>query len=351
LNLNPDYSDGTVQCVYAGVDIEKQKTSLQNIPTILIGTPNRLFDLYNSNSFDISRLQTLIVDEIDKIVEPLGKYSNVKQRFNKKIHPLVGELLLEMIISQRKIESKKTIGVGFLSDPAKSKPLQFIASSATVNNPLRNYLKKRKWTERPVLLDLNSNPPSEVQHLAYYFDQQGKIHQVSSDGCIKDIQLDETISGLEIIAEAIGSICHSHKVKRGMIVVPPSVSITTLVSHLQSIGLSAEKLFNLHDYNHQTKPFEALINGNVNLVCATETEIRGLDIPELDHVIIVGATNSQSYLHVSGRTGRFGRFGTCISLLPPKFVERYLKMLQLNGIKIKEPLPTPLKHEIVPSWF
>jgi superfamily II DNA/RNA helicase len=332
-----------VQCVFAGIDAEVQSNSLaQSPPQILIGTPNRLWELFQKDAFDVSRLQTLAIDEVDRIINPLSRYSTVKMKFNKKIHPNPGEDLINAIVKIRKQNYFQEQEIQ--SDFAKSVPLQVIASSATVNNPLRRFLiaPPRSWMKKPVVVDLNTKPPIEVSHVAYYFDARRTCIPVSKDLKHGDSFRSDAVVSEETLVETLVSLFHNHNVKRALIFTNSNVSITRLVYNLCEMGIKTDKLFNLHDYSLKIddyRPFDALLNGKLDAICATEFEARGLDIPDIDHVFMIGLTTPQSYQHVSGRTGRFGKCGTAITLLPSaKEVPKYLDMIRNLGIDVKDPL-------------
>jgi superfamily II DNA/RNA helicase len=323
--LDPESS---VECVYAGVDIQQDIKKISKTPQILIGTPRRLWELLEKKALDVSRLQTLVVDEIDRIVEPLGKYATVKKVFNRKVHPTYGERFIGAVVKLRGLQNKKRM----VNDHVKSRRLQVVVSSATANSPLRKMLSNKRWMDDYVLLDLNTKPPQSVCHVGYYLDEFGQLQRIK-----EEIDERSFVSDFEIrndtLSETISRLCYQHNIQKAMIVTPPSYSITSLVSSIQGLGLKAARLFDLVD--HHERPFASILEGEINLMIANEPECRGLDIPILDHVIAFGYLDTPTYLHVSGRTGRFGKKGTCITVLPSKrFVNRYLKNLKFLGLTV-----------------
>jgi ATP-dependent RNA helicase RhlE len=318
-----------VECVYAGVDIQEDMQKISKTPEILIGTPRRLWELLEKKVLDISHLQTLVVDEIDRIVEPIGKYATVKQVFNRKIHPTYGERCIGAIVKAREFQSKKRM----VNDHVKSRRLQVVVSSATANSPLRKMLRNKRWMNEFVLLDLNTKPPQSVSHIGYYLDSFGQLQRIHEEIDERASFVSDFDIGHDILSETIAKLCHQHHVQKGMIVTPATYGITNLVMHLKELGLSAARLSDLVE-SHE-RPFESILEGDIRLMLASDAECRGLDIPILDHVISFGYLDTSSYLHVSGRAGRFGRKGTCISVLPSqRFVNRYLKNLKLLGLSV-----------------
>ena len=138
--------DGLVQCVFKGDSVAEQDGLLKKAPRILIGTPNRLLSLYDEKMIDFSRLQTVIVDEVDKILIPLSRYATVKERYNRQVHTPPGEKLLDILSNQRKKPKVKRMGIGGgMQDAAKNQKLQWIVCSATLNSPMKALLKKKGW--------------------------------------------------------------------------------------------------------------------------------------------------------------------------------------------------------------
>ncbi|KAI8928125.1 P-loop containing nucleoside triphosphate hydrolase protein [Entophlyctis helioformis] len=208
------------QCVVSGVDIHRQTELLQQVtPRILIGTPARLLELYEKRLLDVSRLQLLVVDEIDRIVDIQKRYETVKSKFNRHTHPLAGETLMKRIIAERRgiqasmkdreiklsptaagaaaaeaassrherqnaktapsykngkgsrqaLDTAKAAGAfrpaeagkgatdKMRFDPAQSRPLQIVVASATANHALKIHLTKRNdWLQGAVMLDMNN---------------------------------------------------------------------------------------------------------------------------------------------------------------------------------------------------
>lgn len=87
-----------VQCIISGPEIESQKDLLRKYtPRIVVGTPNRLLELFNSKDLNLARLRLLIVDEADRIVSCTSAHAPVKKRFNAIVHKLDGETLIEKL--------------------------------------------------------------------------------------------------------------------------------------------------------------------------------------------------------------------------------------------------------------
>ncbi|KAH6569187.1 hypothetical protein BASA60_006340 [Batrachochytrium salamandrivorans] len=85
-------------------------------------------------------------------------------------------------------------------------------------------------------------------------------------------------------------------------------------------------------------PFQRFIDGEVNVICATEHEARGLDLPTVNHVFILGAPSSSSnYVHMAGRASRYGRSGTVTTLLGgERLVKKYNALIRQLHVNMDE---------------
>ncbi|KAJ3256053.1 hypothetical protein HK103_005736 [Boothiomyces macroporosus] len=344
-DLTEDFDHSVAQCVVAGVDIQDQKLLLKKPPRVLIGTPNRILELYKAKAVDFTRLQSLIVDEVDRVIDVPSRYATVNKKFKKKVHISPGEVLLDEIVRERNITADKLSKDDGMVDQAKLKRLQIVLASATINSPLKNYfIHKKRWLTNPTILDLNLTLPSTVKHIAYYFDSKGNLVKLndkleaSESSVLESNYADSIIAeNQETLIESLSFIIHENKIQKGLIFTASSVSVNSIVNDLNQYGVNADRLFNMHEYNTAKgfkKRFQDFIDGETNIIVATEPESRGLDLP-VDHVIMVGITDPKSYIHVSGRTGRFGKHGTSITILPNEIQAiKFLKMLNQLNIKL-----------------
>ncbi|KAH9898104.1 P-loop containing nucleoside triphosphate hydrolase protein [Cubamyces lactineus] len=106
-----------------------------------------------------------------------------------------------------------------------------------------------------------------------------------------------------------------------LLVLPSDASVQRVVNELSSYGVNARPLDVVKDKSgraHLMRQDLDAIAENPTLLVATLASTRGLDLPELKHVFILGVLDNgavDSYLHVAGRVGRFGRGGKVISVV------------------------------------
>ncbi|KAJ3150495.1 hypothetical protein HDU86_006372 [Geranomyces michiganensis] len=451
-----------VQCLINGVDEEAQFKLLKTTtPRIIVGTPVRLAALYQRRAFDVTRLQTLVLDEVDRLVNAADRYETVSQKFKSHVHPLAGEMLLDQLFKERTAAMKATStpmirphnkwgakgpsrpkrGVDRRAnlDPA-AKRMQVIACSATLNNPLRRQLTHFKgYLKEPVLLDMKgtTRSPDSLIHRCLVFDSLGNVRNLeqpevpfASDAASTpvpksqssahsvNVAVGETVSktkqspqeppqrptessfspaladSADEIIETVARICHAEKVERALVFVHSSVSQSHLVDRLTALGLKAAKLMNFVDYEGHTvrggdskiaapnigdgsnaaestdapetqiggarhdndvfhadsknesfgatgtsklpRPFTAFHSGRRNVIVLNEYEARGLDVPTVSHVFILGPPSSPaSYVHMAGRAGRYGKRGFAITMIGgDRYEKRILGLYQLLRIKL-----------------
>ncbi len=121
--------------------------------------------------------------------------------------------------------------------------------------------------------------------------------------------------------EAIASAFALDVPSVGMLVLPSNAPVHRAVYDLRVLGVNAHALDVVKDENGRThlmrRDFEST-SENPTLLVSTLASTRGLDLPELSHVFILGILDGgavDSYLHVAGRVGRFGRGGSVVSVL------------------------------------
>ncbi|KAI9099719.1 P-loop containing nucleoside triphosphate hydrolase protein [Phlyctochytrium arcticum] len=395
-NVMPADQGKYVQCVINGVEEDMQLELLkEHNPRIIVGTPQRLLSLHERGGYDTSRLQTLILDEVDRLVEVVQRYDPIKTRFNKSVHPLAGQILVERIMKERRAATKTAKGVTSAKNPGNKRleqikldpayrRLQVVICSATLNNNLRRELTlKKKWLENPVLLDITgtSKAPDQLQHQCLVYNSETQfvpLEQVLEQykSAAQEGEYPSDFDGPAIedaadqVLEEISKICYSEKVRSGLVFAHSSTSITHLVGRLNSLGLKANKLFNEMDYSQDSlgslmpldkdstssevsspetelpaaatpiqspppKPFSSFLSGRTQLLVMTEYEARGLDLPNATHIFILGPPSSPaSYLHMAGRAGRYGREGKAYTLLGgTRYAKRVGGMFKLLRIE------------------
>eukprot|EP01112_Ceratiomyxa_fruticulosa_P004813 TRINITY_DN1536_c0_g1_i1.p1 TRINITY_DN1536_c0_g1~~TRINITY_DN1536_c0_g1_i1.p1 ORF type:complete len:632 (-),score=146.49 TRINITY_DN1536_c0_g1_i1:2-1633(-) len=334
-----------------------QKSSYKNSPE------SRDSEIPPNFRFSFKSMNTLIVDEVDLVVNSLSRYATEAQYKSHKKHPPIGTLLLDHIKSD------------VAKSPNEQNRYQTIISSATVNSRTRSEIKKNRWMrDDPFFVDVGSpfTIPHKIEHKWIVVQKEEDIikaikhcYQLAKSGgestnndndnnnnnndttIIKNEgSNDKSNSNINNASEnntnntnnntnSIQENSDSEKRFSALILMDGMASYKGLLRRMLREKLSVGGLayaINYDENNQQEQeedetPFEEFMSGKLEFLAASETSIRGLDIPNLTHVFILGAFyDANSYLHMAGRTGRMGQAGKVISI----FTEEQLPKIALE---------------------
>ncbi|MCG8607337.1 DEAD/DEAH box helicase, partial [bacterium] len=111
---------------------------------------------------------------------------------------------------------------------------------------------------------------------------------------------------------------------------------------LKGFGYDADELTSDLSQNTRERVLQRVRKGTLRLLVATDVAARGLDIPDLSHVIqYEPPEDPESYIHRTGRTGRAGASGVAISLMSSREISTVTRIAKRYGIDMQErPLPT-----------
>jgi ATP-dependent RNA helicase DeaD len=120
---------------------------------------------------------------------------------------------------------------------------------------------------------------------------------------------------------------------------------------LQRFGYDADELSSDLSQRDRERVLQRVHQGTLRFLVATDVAARGLDIPELSHVVIFETPEEvEAYIHRAGRTGRAGATGVVISLVSPVEKMNLSRIVKHYGIELEErPVPTDADVEAVVS--
>ncbi|KAF8506999.1 P-loop containing nucleoside triphosphate hydrolase protein [Russula emetica] len=388
---NPHNSTLTQVIVRGQEEPSSQASRLrENPPSILIGTPQAILDVLreDEHAINLTGLDTVVVDEVDYIIDfiPADASKDKKKKLAAKIrrHPRAGKLLLDRIYSPR-IQPDGPAGFG--SCP------QLVVCSATLQTGLRQQLLYHSgWFKKSVdsVVKVRSELPAGetrkpeknvaapdvildevVEHCALIFSEDGSVRDVggavepksspeSEDSThgeevqtwtdpqdsdlpkIRAQPTEEYDAGTPsafhpVVMEGVAAIFATAVPKMALLVLPASAPVERAVHDLRALGINAFGL----DLQSTDRRVAYLARGNLGgteenptLLVATTASLRGIDLPELSHVFVWGVVDVNSYLHASGRVGRFGRKGRVVSMLEDerRQSDRYVRLLKSIGL-------------------
>jgi ATP-dependent RNA helicase RhlE len=262
--------------IFGGVNINPQTRALRSGVDIVVATPGRLLDHANQKNIDLSRVELLILDEADRMLD-MGFIHDMKKIF---------KLL-----------------------PKRSQKLLFSATFSREIKALADTL-----LDRPELIEV-----ARRNTAAERVDQV--VHPVKR----------------ERKRELLSSLISGNDWKQVLVFTRTKHGANRLCKQLVSDGITAEAIHGNKSQNARTKALAAFKDNRVRVLVATDIAARGIDIDLLPHVVNFELPNvSEDYVHRIGRTGRAGNEGEAVSLVCPDEVDLLRGIEKLLGNAIPQ---------------
>ena len=243
----------TTALVIGGVPIGRQVRSLVNGVDVLVATPGRLLDLMQSNAVRLDRIEVLVLDEADRMLD------------------------MGFIHDIRKIVAKL---------PAQRKTLFF---SATM--------------------------PAEIEKLAGEMLRDPVRVAVTPQAKTAD-RVDQRIVLIERSEKGnlLAEMLKSEPVDRALVFTRTKHGADKVVRHLAKLGIASEAIHGNKSQNNRERALASFRSGRVRTLIATDIAARGIDVDGVSHVFNYDLPNiPESYVHRIGRTARAGAEGIAIS--------------------------------------
>ncbi len=243
-----------VSCV-GGMDARSEARALARGAHIVVGTPGRLKDHLERRQLDPSQLRVAVLDEADEMLD-LG--------FRDE---------LEFILD---------------ATPAERRTLLF---SATIARDIA--MLARRYQKDALRIDTvdRSQPHADIEYRAMKIDPS----QVEA----------ATVNTLRLIDSPAIIFCARRD------------GVRSMADALNARGFNAVALSGDLSQQERNNALQAVRDGRARVCVATDVAARGIDLPELGLVIHADLpTNKETLLHRSGRTGRAGRKGICVLIVP-----------------------------------
>jgi len=274
-------------CV-GGMDASKERRSLAQGAHIVVGTPGRLRDHLERGALDLGGLRVVVLDEADEMLD-----------------------------------------MGFRED------LEEILD-ATPN-------------ERRTLL-FSATMPKPIVALAKRYQKDAlRISTVGEDRGHGDISYQAVTLAPADIEHAVVNILRFHEAESAMLFCATRDSVRRLHASLVERGFAAVALSGEHSQNERNQAMQALRDRRARVCVATDVAARGIDLPTLSLVIHVELPrDAETLQHRSGRTGRAGKKGTAVLLVPyprRKRVESMLRGARIAADWIKAPGPEEVRRQ------
>lgn len=375
----------------AAVPVKDQISQLHGSPPhVLVGTPQAVQEVFNEDraALQLDSLSTVVVDEVDYLIDAVPRnastYKRDKVLKNIRKHPGPTRELLNFIYDRRRGSVESSSGCTAGRSP------QLVMTSATFRVSYQNEVLQSGWFQGEVIKvtgsstadtgsgsDDNGHSPS-LSHCVLVVSQEGRIKNIEGAVEAQAESPDDVRSGPEsseeafpisdddadeifqpkldselrkkftstpspfdpALLEAVAAAFALDVPRLALLVLPAVGSVKRAVFELQQLGVNAQGL----DLFAEDQGRKQLLNNspgapvdNPVLLVSTWASTRGLDLPELSHVFVLGVPEGRrvdTYLHVAGRTGRFGRSGKVVTV-----VEDRREVVRPDGKKIVQDDP------------
>jgi len=241
--------------VFGGVGFTPQVEALRRGPEILIATPGRLLDHAQQRTVDLSRVEILVLDEADRMLD-MGFIHDIKR-------------VLKLL-------------------PAKRQNLLFSATFADDIKALADRL-----LDHPEMIEVarRNSPVEIIKQVAYKIDKARKP---------------------AFLAELI----HRGGWSQVLVFTRTKHGANRLAEKLERAGLTSAAIHGNKSQSARTRALADFKANKVRVLVATDIAARGLDIDGLPHVVNFELPNvPEDYVHRIGRTGRAGCTGEAVALV------------------------------------
>jgi ATP-dependent RNA helicase RhlE len=241
--------------IYGGVPMPAQQKALMSGVEILVATPGRLLDHAGSRTVDLGRVEILVLDEADRMLD-MGFINDIRR-------------IIEMLPQRR----------------------QNLLFSATFSDEIRRL--SDGILHDPVQVDVSPkvSATESVDQVVYLVERDRK-------------------------RELLAHLVRERDLRQVLVFTRTKQMAARLASQLDRDGIDATAIHGDRTQPERERALEGFKNGDVRVLVATDVAARGLDIQALPQVINFELPHTaHDYVHRIGRTGRAGMQGHAISLV------------------------------------
>ena len=238
-----------------GANMWRQKEDLRRGPNFVIGTPGRLTDHIRSHGLNLNYFESVVLDEADRMVDD-GFLPQIKQ-------------IISLLPKNR----------------------QSLFFSATVN-------EKVKW----ILQSFVVNPVT--------------VSVKSGDITANIKQEIVRVSGMGSKTEELVKLLHKNEFEKVLIFGRTKHGVQKLSDNLVERGFKVDSIHGNKNQSQRVRTLDKFKKDYIQILIATDVASRGLDIPNVSHVINFDLPESyENYIHRIGRTGRADKKGVALTFV------------------------------------
>ncbi|MCY3568380.1 MAG: DEAD/DEAH box helicase [Chloroflexi bacterium] len=248
--------------------------NLERRPQIVVGTPGRVIDHLERRTLRLNRVRMAVLDEADRMLD-IGFYPDMRR------------------ILRRCPDDRQTA-----------------LFSATVPTPIKSLIHQFMREPEHIHIAPETATAEGIYQRYYEVADRDKIRAVE-----------------ELLPELSG---------RTLVFCNMKVTVDRLVRRLQDRGLNADAIHGDRDQRKRDRVMGQFRAGDLQFLIATDVAARGLDIPDVQHVVNFDLPQTpEDYVHRVGRTGRAGAEGSAISFVGEWDFDQLEKILKLVGDELQ----------------
>lgn len=271
--------DTAVMSIIGGVDVKRQIEKLKKKPVLIVATPGRLLELIEQRKLKVHEVKTVVVDEADRMLDA---------GFGKPVQEVM----------------KKTL-----------RDTQRLLFSATIAEEV--VLTAEIFTkDAAVIRAAAPEGAAGVAHMYLVTDPRKKV---------------DTLRRLLRLVNVRSSIVFVNQIEK----------VDEIVSKLNYHNLPCRLLHRDATKEERARTLQQFRDGAFPVLITTDVSARGIDIPGVECIVHYDpASDADTYIHRSGRTGRMGRAGLVFSIVTPQEQFIIQKFSKQTGLPIAEKFMT-----------
>lgn len=279
------YAGARVVTCVGGMDPLKERRALSSGAHIVVGTPGRLRDHLERGALDLASLRAAVLDEADEMLD-MG--------FREELEEILD------------------------ATPQNRRTLLF---SATMPRPIVTLAKR-------------------------YQKDALRIETLGENEAHQDIAYEALAVSPPDIEHAVVNLLRFHEPETAILFCATREAVRRLHASLAERGFHAVALSGEHSQNERNQALQALRDNRARVCVATDVAARGIDLPSVSLVVHVELPrDAEALQHRSGRTGRAGRKGTAVLIVPFQRRKRVEAMFRSARIQARW-IPVPSAAEI-----
>ena len=262
------------EVVFGGVKINPQMMRLRGGVDVLTATPGRLLDLVSQNAVKLNKVEILVLDEADRMLD-MGFIKDIRK-------------ILSMLPKQR----------------------QNLLFSATFSADIRKLTSELLVNPLKIEVAVENAAADTIEQIVYTVNKNSKsallTHLVKTNNWQQVLVFTSTKHGANKLTEKLNS------------------------AQIKAAAIHGNK-----SQGARTSALAGFKQGQIQVLVATDVAARGIDITHLPHVVNFELPRSSSdYVHRIGRTGRAGKTGQAVSLVSEDEYQALRLVEKLIGVKI-----------------